>query len=119
MEDDQDIMMEDREIPQRISIPPGHHSEESRMIINRSTQYLDMLDKEIRTLVWNYKFCVYVTGRNYCHVPMNYWGVEKKNRHEILMFPHDLAPEHFHVSWTIQYCTQVIEIWRYIVSSFD
>jgi hypothetical protein len=37
-------MDEEVEIPQRIPIPPGHHSEESRSLINKSVQYLDTLD---------------------------------------------------------------------------
>jgi hypothetical protein len=36
VEDEQDVMDEEVEIPQRISIPPGHHSEESRALINKS-----------------------------------------------------------------------------------
>jgi hypothetical protein len=119
VEDEQDVMNEEIEIPQRISIPPGHHSEESRSLIKKSVQYLDTLDEATKSIAWSFKYCVYRTGRNYSHVPMNYWGEGLKNRNEILMFPHDLAPGHFHESWTMQYHTQIIEIWKYIISSFD
>jgi hypothetical protein len=39
VEDEQDVMDEEVEIPQRISIPPGHHFEESRSLIKKSVQF--------------------------------------------------------------------------------
>ena len=64
------------ETPTRVTVPPGYHSQEVRDVIQKSVTLLNTLDTIAQSIVWNHIFYIYSNGRDYCNVPMNYWGNE-------------------------------------------